>query len=79
MFVNGFDRWGLNLDPSQRSRYQSLYISCVWTALSLLPLLLVGDKHVREDWFNILLMYLETHTITFCFYNLSFFRPDIPG
>jgi membrane-associated phospholipid phosphatase len=37
----------------------------------LLPSLLIIDKNMRRDWLDLLLMYVEGHTITFSFYNYS--------
>jgi membrane-associated phospholipid phosphatase len=68
--INSIDRWALNQNTSQRDLYTNIsdYGEIV---IFLLPSLLIIDKKIRRDWFDILLMYVEGHTITFSFYNYS--------
>jgi membrane-associated phospholipid phosphatase len=68
--INSIDRWALNQNTSQRGLYTNIsdYGEIV---IFLLPSLLIIDKKIRRDWFDILLMYVEGHTITFSFYNYS--------
>lgn len=71
---SGFDRWALTQDPAKRDiNYQySDY---------LLPVIIAGagtlafDKKIRRDWLRLLMLYYETHAITFNLYNFSFFGP----
>ena len=71
---NGFDRWALELDPSQRDQF---YKASDYT----LPVIIAAtgalgfDKAIRKDWFRILMMYYEMHAVTFSLYNFSFFGP----
>jgi membrane-associated phospholipid phosphatase len=68
--MTSIDRWALKQNPADRD---------VWTKISdytqtgtfLLPALLIIDKNMRRDWYDLLLMYVEGHTITFTFYNYS--------
>jgi len=68
--INSIDRWALKQNVSQRGLYTNIsdYGEIV---IFLLPSLLIIDKKIRKDWFDILLMYVEGHTITFSFYNYS--------
>ena len=68
--INSIDRSALGQDISNRDLYTSIsdYGEIV---IFLLPSLLIIDKKIRKDWFDILLMYVEGHTITFSFYNYS--------
>jgi hypothetical protein len=68
--INSFDRRAFGQNISNRDLYTSIsdYGEIV---IFLLPSLLIIDKKIRKDWFDILLMYVEGHTITFSFYNYS--------
>jgi hypothetical protein len=68
--INSIDRKALGQNISNRDLYTSIsdYGEIV---IFLLPSLLIIDKKIRKDWFDILLMYVEGHTITFSFYNYS--------
>lgn len=72
--LTGFDRWALEQDPSKRDEF---YKASDYT----LPAIIVGagalgfDKSIRKDWVRLLMMYYETHAITFSLYNFSFFGP----
>jgi membrane-associated phospholipid phosphatase len=68
--INSIDRWALDQNISNRDLF--IKISDYGEiAIILLPGLLIIDKKIRKDWFDILLMYAEGHTITFSFYNYS--------
>jgi hypothetical protein len=68
--MTSIDRWALKQNPADRN---------LWTKISdysqtvtfLLPSLLMIDRQMRKDWYDLLLMYVEGHTITFTFYNYS--------
>jgi membrane-associated phospholipid phosphatase len=68
--INSIDQWALDQNTSQRGLYTDIsdYGEIV---IFLLPALLIIDKKIRKDWLDILLMYVEGHTITFSFYNYS--------
>lgn len=72
--INSIDRWALSQNSSDRTLYTKIsdYGEIV---IYLLPSLLIIDKNMRKDWYDLLLMYLEGHTITFNFYNYSPFGP----
>jgi|WetSurMetagenome_2_1015567.scaffolds.fasta_scaffold07157_4 membrane-associated phospholipid phosphatase len=72
--INPIDRWALTLNPANRPLWEDIS-NYGQTAIFLLPALLMIDKNIRKDWYNILLMYIEGHTITFTFYNYSFLGP----
>jgi membrane-associated phospholipid phosphatase len=68
--INSLDRWALDQNTSNRDLF--IKISDYGEiAIFLLPSLLIIDKKIRKDWFDILLMYVEGHAITFTFYNYS--------
>ena len=71
---NGFDRWALQQDPSKREiNYRNSDI--VLPAIVVSAAALGFDKAIRKDWLKILMMYYETHAVTFSLYNFSFFGP----
>lgn len=72
--MNSFDRWALNLNTSDRDLWIKIS-DYGQTAIFLLPSLLMIDKNMRKDWYDLLLMYVEGHTVAFTFYNYSFAGP----
>jgi membrane-associated phospholipid phosphatase len=72
--MNSFDRWVLNLNTSDRDLWIKIS-DYGQTAIFLLPSLLMIDKNMRKDWYDLLLMYVEGHTVAFTFYNYSFAGP----
>jgi membrane-associated phospholipid phosphatase len=72
--LSGFDRWALNQDPSKREiNYQ--YSDYLLPAIIVSTGSLAFDKKIRRDWLRLLVLYYETHAITFNLYNFSFFGP----
>lgn len=74
VYINSFDHWALTLDPSKRNSFRT-YSDYTSEILYALPLSLAFDGYIRRDWINLVLLYLETHSITFSIYNLSFMGP----
>ncbi len=74
--INPIDRWALNQNTSQADvkRY-SMLSDNFEIPFFMLPGLLFFNKHVRKDWLDIMLMYVEGHVITFSIYNYSWFGP----
>jgi hypothetical protein len=72
--INSIDSWALKQDPSKRSAYEN-YSSYALVSSAVLPVLLMSDKQIRQDWFNIALMYAETMSITTNIYEWSFLGP----
>jgi hypothetical protein len=68
--INSFDRWALNQNPANHLMYANIS-DLAQIPIILLPGLLAFDKDISKDWWDILLMYAEGHTITFTFYNYS--------
>jgi len=68
--MNSIDQWALKQNPADRNLWSDIS-DYGQTGIFLLPALLVIDKNMRRDWYDLLLMYLEGHTITFTFYNYS--------
>jgi hypothetical protein len=68
--INSIDQWALKQNISQRDLYTNIS-DYGEIAIFLLPSLLIIDKNIRKDWLDLLLMYVEGHTITFSFYNYS--------
>src|SRR6185369_12686907 len=72
--LNCIDRWALDQNPKDRDSYKQ-YSDVGQIPIILLPALLAFNKNIRKDWFDVLLMYAEGHTITFTMYNYSFLGP----
>jgi membrane-associated phospholipid phosphatase len=74
--INPIDRWALNQNtsPADVKRY-SMLSDNMEIPFFMLPGLLFFNKHIRKDWLDIMLMYVEGHVITFSFYNYSWFGP----
>lgn len=72
--LNSIDRWALDQNPADRDRYKQ-YSDVGQIPIILLPGLLLFNKNIRKDWFDLLLIYAEGHTITFTMYNYSFLGP----
>jgi len=72
--MNSIDQWALKQNTVDRTLWKDIS-DYGQTALLLMPALLLFDKEMRRDWYDLLLMYVEGHTITFTFYNYSFLGP----
>jgi hypothetical protein len=72
--MNPVDQWALSLNASDRDVWTKVS-DYGQTAIFLLPSLLMIDKNMRKDWYDLLLMYVEGHTVAFTFYNYSFAGP----
>jgi len=72
--INSFDRWALRQKASDRDNYNQLSNNSL-TGIVFLPCLLVFDKNIRKDWGDLLLMYVEGHTITLANYCYNFIGP----
>ena len=72
--IHKIDRWALRQKASGRTQFENIS-NYGMTSIILLPGLLAFDKDIRKDWFDLLLMYTEGHSITFSFYNYSFLGP----
>jgi len=68
------DRWALELDPSNMDYYRQLS-DYVLAGIVVLPVLTILDHNVRQDWLDVMLMYLETEIITLNIYTYSPFGP----
>ena len=69
--ITPIDRWALNLDPSQREYYGKLSDQFL-SAGVLLPVLTMLDPNIRKDWLDVLMMYIQTQTIS---NNLYLYSP----
>ena len=72
--INGIDSWALKQDPSKMATYEN-YSSYALSLSVALPAVLMFDKQIRHDWFDVAIMYAETMTITTNIYEWSFLRP----
>ena len=72
--LNGFDSWALKQDPSQIDVFEKYSDYTLMTGV-VLPALLLFDKQIRKDWSDVLLIYLETMSITPNIYEWSFLGP----
>jgi membrane-associated phospholipid phosphatase len=74
VYINKIDHWALELDPSQRDKFKK-YSDYLSVAIYASAGSLVADSRIRHDWLDILLLCLETHSVAFSAYNLSFLGP----
>jgi len=72
--INPIDRWALKQKASDRDQYKKISDDGQ-VVIYLLPGFLMLNKNISKDWLDLLLMYVEGHTITFTFYNYSFLGP----
>lgn len=72
--INKFDRWGLRQKASDRDKFNNLSSNSL-AGLVFVPCLLVLDKNIRKDWGDVLLMYVEGHTLTLANYCYNFLGP----
>ncbi|KAF0141850.1 MAG: PA-phosphatase-like phosphoesterase [Stygiobacter sp.] len=72
--INNLDYWVLKLDPTKAST-NAVYSDYVLGASLVMPGLLFFDKNIKHDWFDILLMYTETMSITTNIFEWSFLGP----
>jgi membrane-associated phospholipid phosphatase len=73
--VNSFDRWALNLNPTNLDAFKD-WSNKTLTATVLLPGVLLLDKQIRRDWLDMLLIYMESISITNNIYEWSFLGPS---
>jgi hypothetical protein len=72
--INGIDSWALRQDPSKIAAYEN-YSDYALVSSVVLPGFLMFDKQIRQDWFDMALMYAETMSITTNIYEWSFLGP----
>jgi len=72
--LSPIDRWALNQNTSNIKMFSTLSDD-FQIPVFMLPGLLLFDKHIKKEWLDIFLMYVEGHIITFSFYNYSWFGP----
>ena len=72
--INSIDSWALRQDPSNFNSFAN-YSDYTVAATVVLPTLLLFDKQIRQDWSDVLLMYVETMSITPNIYEWSFLGP----
>jgi len=72
--IPGFDRWALNLDPTQVSKYNT-YTDITLVLCMAAPAGLALNKSIQKDWGKLLVMYLETMSVVSNIYTQSFIGP----
>jgi membrane-associated phospholipid phosphatase len=72
--INSIDNWALKQDPSKMDAFEN-YSDYTLMSTVVLPAFLMFDKQIRQDWFDVLLMYMETMSITPNIYEWSFLGP----
>ena len=72
--INPFDRWGLRQKASDRDKYNTLSNNTL-TGIVLVPCFLLLDKKISKDWADILMIYVEGHSITLANYCYNFLGP----
>jgi len=68
--INGIDSWALRQDPSKKDAFANTS-DYVLASTVVLPVFLMFDKQIRKDWLDVLLMYVETMSITPNIYEWS--------
>ncbi len=69
--ISPIDSWALKFDPSRRDYYERLSTGLASVSV-FLPALTLLDHDIRQDWLDVLLMYMQTQTIT---NNLYLYSP----
>jgi membrane-associated phospholipid phosphatase len=72
--INSIDSWALRQDPSNFNSFAN-YSDYTVAATVVIPTLLLFDKQIRKDWSDVLLMYVDTMSITPNIYEWSFLGP----
>jgi membrane-associated phospholipid phosphatase len=68
--INNIDSWAFKQDPSKMGTYAN-YSDYFLAATVVLPVFLMFDKQIKQDWIDVLLMYMETMSITPNIYEWS--------
>ena len=72
--IHSFDRWALKQDPALIEQ-QGTYADATLATGVVLPFLLLFDGQIRRDWLPVLVMYLETMSLSPNIYEWSFMGP----
>jgi membrane-associated phospholipid phosphatase len=72
--VNKLDSWIFDIDLSNVNSFENYSDYTLISSIGL-PVFLLFDKQIRRDWLDILLMYLETMSLTTNIYEWSFLGP----
>jgi membrane-associated phospholipid phosphatase len=73
--LNPLDKWAIEQNPSQYLTFSKLSDNIEPPIFIILPGLLGLDKKIRQDWLDLLFIYVEGHVITFTIYNYSWLGP----
>jgi hypothetical protein len=73
--INSIDSWSLRQNPSRMDNFEK-YSDYTLISGVVLPALLLFDKKIKQDWFDVLLIYFETMSITPNIYEWSFLGPN---
>lgn len=68
--INSLDSWAFRQVPAQRATFAT-YSDYAVVTIVVLPVFLLLDKQIRSDWVDVLLMYVETMSITPNIYEWS--------
>jgi hypothetical protein len=68
--VYSIDNWALTQDPTSRQKFAN-YSNYAVVCTVVLPVFLLFDKQIQRDWADVLLMYVETMSITPNIYEWS--------
>ena len=68
--IYSIDNWALQQDPSRRDVFAN-YSNYAVVCTVVLPVFLLFDKQIQRDWVDVLLMYVETMSITPNIYEWS--------
>jgi len=73
--LNFLDKWGAQQPTSNYLTWSKLSDNIQIPIYTLFPAALALDKQIRKHYFDIVMLYLEGHVITFSLYNYSWFGP----
>jgi hypothetical protein len=61
--ITPIDSWALNFNPAYMDKYKRLS-SQLQSVIAFLPLITILDSKIRQDWLDLLLLYMQTQAIT---------------
>jgi membrane-associated phospholipid phosphatase len=73
--LNKIDVWALKQDPSRRAAYERYSDYTLWASI-VLPFSLLADKKIRLNWLDMVMLFMETMSITTNIYEWSGLGPN---
>ncbi|MCX6559585.1 MAG: phosphatase PAP2 family protein [Candidatus Aminicenantes bacterium] len=73
--LNKIDAWSLNQDPTRRAVFEKYSDYTLWASIAL-PFSLLADKRIRLNGLDMVMMFLETMSLTTNIYEWSALGPN---